>query len=159
VDSARRVVQGVAVVRRRGAWYLKAMLNEGAHEPAQVFLDPRGIFRIIHPPGARVELDDVLWIRARHQQAAGSRKIPVLVDARQVRAMSLAARRAAAGVEIARITSRCVVLVGGPVSALIGNFFMQVARPAYPTRLFTDVEAAEAWLLESAQTTVTSAQA
>lgn len=135
------------------------MLNEGGHERAQVFLDPRGILRIVHPPGARVELDDVLWIRARHQQLAGSRKIPVLVDTRQMRAMSLAARRAAAGIEIARITSRCVLLVDGPVSALIGNFFMRVARPGYPTRLFTDVEAAEAWLLEPAQTTVASAQA
>jgi len=135
------------------------MLNEGVRERAQVFLDPRGIFRIIHPPGARVELEDVLWIRARHQQAAGSRKIPVLVDARSIRAMSLTARRAAAGAEIARVTSRCVILVGGPVSALIGNFFMKVARPPYPTRLFTDVEAAEAWLLEPTQTTATTAQA
>ena len=147
------------MVRQRGAWYLLLMPNEGGHERAQVFLDPRGIFRIIHPPGAHVELEDVLWIRARHQQVAGSRKIPVLVDTRHMRAMSLTARRAAAAPETARVTSRCGLLVGGPVSALIGNFFMKVARPAYPTRLFTDVEAAEAWLLEPTQTTATSAQA
>jgi len=147
------------VVLLEGAWYLEAMLGEGVHERAQVFLDPRGIFRISYSPGSRIELDDVKWIRARHQQAAGARKIPVLVDARNVRSMSLAARRAAAGPEIARITSRLVVLVGGPVSAVIGNFFMRVARPPYPVRLLTEVEAAEAWLLESSPTSSASAQA
>lgn len=142
-----------------GAWYLQPMLGEGVHEHAQVFLDPRGIFRVSYSHGSRIELDDVLWIRARHQQVAGPRKIPVLVDARNVRSMSLTARRAAAGPEIARITSRLVVIVGGPVSAVIGNFFTRVARPSYPTRLFTEVDAAEAWLLESSPTSSASAPA
>lgn len=137
---------------------LREGVHDGAYERAQVFLDPRGIFRIIHPRGSRIDLDDVLWIRTRHQQIAGSKKLPVLVDARNVRSMSLTARRAAAGPDIARITSRMVVLVGGPVSAVIGNFFMRVARPPYPTRLFTDLEAAEAWLLEPSPTAA-SAQA
>ena len=139
------------------------MLREGVHEdmrePAQVFLDGRGILRIIHPRGSQIELDDVLWIRMRHLELAGMKKIPVLVDARDARAMSLAARRAAAGPDIARNTSHLAVLVGGPVSAVIGNFFMRVARPPYPARLFTDLEAAEAWLLEPSATTATSAQA
>ncbi|HEY6726765.1 MAG TPA: hypothetical protein VI197_22180 [Polyangiaceae bacterium] len=135
------------------------MLREGGHERAQVFLDACGIFRVNYPHGSRIELDDVLWIRARHQQAAGVRKIPVLVDARSVRSMSLTARRAAAGPEIARITSRLVVPVDGPISAVIGNFFMRVAKPPYPTRLFTEVDAAEAWLLESHPTSTASAQA
>jgi hypothetical protein len=135
------------------------MLREGVHECAQVFLDSRGIFWVIYAHGCRIELDDVLRIRTRHQQIAGARKIPVLVDARHVRSMSLAARRAAAGPDIALVTSRMVVLVGGPVSALIGNFFMRVERPPYPTRLFAEVEAAQAWLLESSVTTSASAHA
>lgn len=135
-----------------GPWYLLFMLREGVHdgvlEPAQVRLDARGIFRIVYQYGRRIELDDVLWIRTRHQHAAGAARIPVLVDVRNIRAMSLTARRAAAGAEIARITSRMAVLVEGPVSAVIGNFFIRVTRPPYPVRLFTNVEAAEAWLLE-----------
>lgn len=139
------------------------MLREGVHEDVrervQVFLDGRGILRIIHLRGSQLELDDVLWIRTRHLELAGTRKIPVLVDARNIRSMSLAARRAAAGPDIARITSRLAALVGGPVSAVIGNFFMRVARPPYPARLFTDLEPAEAWLLEPSATTATSAHA
>jgi hypothetical protein len=121
-----------------------------ADDIATVVLDQRGILRVTYVREARVELEDILKIRALHEKLAGGRRIPVLVDARRVRSMSLKARRAAAGPEVARITSRSVVLVGGPVSAVIGNFFLRVARPKYPTRLFTDIDAAERWLLEPA---------
>ena len=41
---------------------------------------------------------------------------------------------------------RCAVLVGHPVSRVLGNFFLGISRPAYPTRLFTDPAAAIGWL-------------
>jgi len=115
---------------------------------AEVFLDAHGILRVVHPRGIRVAVDEARRIRDAHEKACGGSKVPVLVDARGVASVTLEARRMGAGPEVARLTSRLAILVGGPVSALLGNFFQQVTRPIYPTRMFTEVESAEAWLLD-----------
>ena len=128
------------------------MLREGSHPVAQVFLDRKGIVRVVHPEGAAVALEEVLRIQKAHESLAGFGPVPVLVDARGVRSMTLAARRAAAGPEVARVTSRLGILVDGPFSALVGNFFVKVSRPSYPSRVFTDTAAAERWLLDSSAT-------
>jgi hypothetical protein len=44
------------------------------------------------------------------------------------------------------------VLVGDPLSRMLGNFFLRVSRPAYPTRIFTDEAAARRWLAEEPTT-------
>ena len=38
------------------------------------------------------------------------------------------------------------ILVSSPVSRAVANFFISLARPRFPTRLFTDDDAALAWL-------------
>jgi hypothetical protein len=58
------------------------------------------------------------------------------------------AREVGAGPEVMAITSHMAVLVGNPMSRIIGNFFLRVTRPAYPTRLFTDEASARRWLRE-----------
>lgn len=70
----------------------------------------------------------------------------VLVDSRPVRSMTRAAQRLTTEHAIARRTAAVAILVDGPVSRMLGNFFLSVGRPAYPTRLFADEAGARAWL-------------
>jgi len=114
---------------------------------AQVSLDTRGILRIVHPSGSRIAGDDFGELVALHEKLAGSKPVPVLVDARGVRFMTRLARQTGASEQVGRLTSRMALLIGGPVSTMIGNFFLRVSKPAFEARLFTEMEAAERWLL------------
>jgi len=121
--------------------------GEGDNVEAEVFLDARGILRVSYSQGVRVGIRNVRSIIERHKQLAAGRKVPVLVDSRHTLSMSLEARRAARAEEVVRVTSRMAIIVDGPISVVIGHFFLRVAPPRYPTRLFTDPAEAEAWLL------------
>ncbi len=41
---------------------------------------------------------------------------------------------------------KALLLIGSPVSRVIGNFFMGLNKPIYPTKLFTDPQKAIRWL-------------
>jgi hypothetical protein len=81
-----------------------------------------------------------------HVAVAAGRKLPTLVDARGIAATDRGTRQLAAGPALEAVTLRMAVVVGDPLSRTLGNFFLRVARPAYPTRLFTDEVAARRWL-------------
>ena len=45
-----------------------------------------------------------------------------------------------------RVSAAVALLIGSPMSRVIGNFYLGFNRPQTPTRLFTDTDEAEAWL-------------
>ncbi len=54
-------------------------------------------------------------------------------------------------VEVARrddVVSAVAVIVGTPLSRMMGNLFIHVSRPRMPLRLFEDEASALAWLQE-----------
>lgn len=105
-----------------------------------------GIVRIVNPPGERLGVDEINRYVAEQRRLGGGRKVPVLIDGRGVVSMTKEARQIGAGPDYAAITARMAIVVGGPVSAIIGTFFFRVARPSFPVRLFSDLDAALAWL-------------
>ena len=44
------------------------------------------------------------------------------------------------------VVSRVALLIDSPLSRLIGNFFIGINRAPFPTKLFTRLNEAEAWL-------------
>jgi len=117
---------------------------------ARVTLDAKGIFVVTHAPQSVLDVELARKILDAHARLAAGRRTPVLVDARGVRRADREARVLVAGQEVAVNASRLALLVGGSVSAVIGNFFLRVSRPAYPTRVFSDLDEARAWLLAGA---------
>lgn len=115
---------------------------------ADLCLGEDGILAIVHRENARIDPASTRQVIALHVSLAAGRKTPVLVDVRNVRHMDRESRELASGPDVAAVTSRLAIVVGNPVSAVIGNFFLLVSRPNYPTRLFTDDAAARAWLLQ-----------
>ena len=105
-----------------------------------------GIVRTVMLAGAEETLVDAIAnVRAVGTLGAG-RRVPQLVDGRWMKSMPREVRAYYAGAEAERNVAAAAVLVGSPVSRTVANFVMQLARPRFPTRLFTDEAAALAWL-------------
>lgn len=56
------------------------------------------------------------------------------------------ARRYYASDAVAAVVSAQALVVRSPVSRMIGNFFLGLNKPVYPTRLFGDARSAAGWL-------------
>lgn len=115
---------------------------------AKVTADPDGTVVIRFALGIRLDGQNTVAVIRAHIAAAAGKKQPAFVDARGVRSTTREARELAVCDEVVAITSRMAVLVDNPVSRVLGNFFMVVTSPRYPTKLFSDEAAARAWLRE-----------
>jgi len=105
-----------------------------------------GIVRARFHDGAEVTADDARENLAVTRRLTGGRRRPVLVDLRPVRSQSAEARALFAGPDATAVSSAVALVVGNPVSRVVGNFYLGFNRPQTPTRLFTSVEDAETWL-------------
>lgn len=97
-------------------------------------------------PGAEVSLEDAKENIAATGRLVGDQARPALIDLRALRAQSAEARSYLAGPEATRVSCVVALVIGSPLSTMIGNFYLGFNRPEVPTRLFTDEAAAERWL-------------
>jgi hypothetical protein len=82
------------------------------------------------------------------EQLAKDKRCTLLVDLRQIRSQSREAREYYTRPENAKALLAVAVLVGSPMSRVIGNFFIGFSKPGVPTRLFAAEDDAIAWLRE-----------
>jgi len=118
---------------------------------AEVFAEPDGTVVLRFVPGARLTAERTAEVVHAHVAAAAGQKRPTLADVRGLSATDRGSRELAAGPEIVAVVLRMALLVGNPVSRVLGNFFLRVTGPAYPTRIFSDEAAARRWLREPAE--------
>jgi len=113
---------------------------------ANLHIDADGVVHNVLT-GAAVDLPDVHgWERA-YATLSGGPPAPVVVDIRAFTAVTASARKYAASAEHGAAIEAVALIVGSPVSRVIGNFWLGIDRPPYPARLFTDPEAAQRWLV------------
>jgi hypothetical protein len=96
--------------------------------------------------GAEVTLDDARTNVALCLQRNAGRRRPLLVDLRGVKSQTAEARAYLAGREGSQVSQAVGLLIGSPVSRVLGNFYLGLNKPSVPTRLFTSEEEAQAWL-------------
>lgn len=74
--------------------------------------------------------------------------LPVLVDIRcqEGKNANKQTRDYLASPEVANITKAAAVLIGNPITKMIGNIFIKFNKPSFPTQLFTDETKALNWL-------------
>lgn len=111
-------------------------------------------FRVYRPNDAYIRIDwdegaEAILLDA--QEALGAfvaladgGQTPILVDMRGLRSIERAGRKAFAD---SPVPSRTALCVASAVSRAIANFFIGVSRPDVPTRVFTSLDDAHAWLL------------
>jgi hypothetical protein len=78
------------------------------------------------------------------QMASGPK--PTMVLMQDMARVDREARACFASEEYMRLCSQTALVVGSPVSRVIGNFFVGLNRPKYPCKIFDDAELAVTWL-------------
>ena len=115
-------------------------------EVAKVWLGEDGIIRIVNLPGVEVTLENITEINRHLKKLSKGKKVPVFNDIRGVKSITREARLFASGEKSAQVSSAAALLIGSPLSKVIGNFFMGINKPPYPTKLFTSEKKALEWL-------------
>jgi len=115
-------------------------------EFATVRLRENGILEIIVKRNAEVGVADAQATHAAMRKLCDGPAL-VLADIRGLRRSGVATERYVAGPETTDVARRLALLIESPVSRMLGNLKMGLAKPPFPTRLFTNEDAAVAWLL------------
>lgn len=72
----------------------------------------------------------------------------LVVDSTKIKGMSREARIIYSGPEAAAVCHAIAIIIGSPVSRVIGNFFMGINKHPFPSKLFTNEQEAVNWLTE-----------
>ena len=119
-----------------------------APRSADAFLEPDGTIVLRFHPGSRLVAELAEEVVRAHVELARGQRRPVLADVRGLVSADRGSRQLAASPEVAAATARLAIVVGNPVTRTLGNFFIRVTTPSYPTRLFADERLAREWLRE-----------
>jgi hypothetical protein len=115
-------------------------------EGAEVWFGEDGIIRVVSIPGVEVTLKSVIEVSRHVKKFSMGKKVPVFVDIRGLKSMTREARLFVSGEDAAQAHSAAALLIGSPLSKVIGNFFLGINKPPYPTKLFNSQEKALEWL-------------
>ena len=116
------------------------------HPKFRMWLRPDGIVQVVWVPRTTALLEDATATLEAMAQLTGGRRSPLLMDLHDVSPQDRSVR-----MEFARrgdLVSAVALIVDTPLSRVLGNFFLSVNKPLFPTRLFDNEASALAWLLE-----------
>jgi len=119
-----------------------------AHAKFHMRLSPDGLVHLVWGEGVVMVVGDAVAAIEAMTRLTGGLQHPLLVDVHALGPTDRAAR-----MEFTRrgdLVSAIAIVVGTPLSRLMGNFFLSVSKPTAPTRLFDDEASALAWLKDSA---------
>jgi hypothetical protein len=122
------------------------MPAEFAHKNARFWLDEEGFLCGEGFEGAEHTLD-LAMVEYANITATGKRYFH-LMDISKIRSMSRDALAHYAGPKGLEMFFAMALVVGSPLSRVLGNFFLGLKKPLLPTRLFSNLEDARAWLRE-----------
>ena len=119
---------------------------EISHPKFRIRLRPDGIVQIVWGRGLGMGLEDAVEVLDAITKLTGGMQCPMLVDVHDAGQQDRPARVAFA--RRSDVVSAVALLIGSPLSRMMGNFYLNVSHPKAPTRLFDDESSAIAWLQE-----------
>lgn len=105
-----------------------------------------GIVHFVCADGAQLDETNTRELFSVYREVGGEGRLLVLSDIRGLRSSTPGSRALATTPEATSLHAAAAVIVGGALTRMMGNLFIGMNRPAYPTRLFTDLDSAVAWL-------------
>lgn len=95
------------------------------------------------------ELKDVVkHYEIVHQHVGEHLPLPILMDIRKMKSLSKEIRAYSATDEfVLSQVKYAAMIVNSGIPRVVGNFFLKLNKPPFPTRLFTDFDKAKQWLL------------
>ncbi len=113
---------------------------------AKVWLGDDGIIRAIALPDLKVTLEIIKEVNAHIKKLYKGKKVPVFADIRGVKSITREARLLPSSEDSVNVCSAAALLIGSPLSKVIGNLFIGLNKPPYPTKLFKKEDEAVEWL-------------
>jgi hypothetical protein len=116
------------------------------HPKFRMWLRPDGIVQVVWVPGESVDFDGTVAAMEAMSALTGGLPCPVLADVCDMGPQDRRSR-----LEFVRrgdLMTAVAIIVGTPLSRIMGNIFIAANKPVAPTKLFADESAAAAWLTE-----------
>ena len=120
--------------------------NEVRTSTSLTRLDADGIVHMTILPGIHETLADAQQTFRAGAVLRAGRRMPVLIDLRAGKSQDRDARHYYSSPEVTQGTRAAALLVASRLSMVMARFFITVAKPSIPTRIFTDEAEALAWL-------------
>lgn len=113
---------------------------------AKTWLGEDGIIRQIIFSSTHHTLADAKENVATTMKLGKDKKHPMFYDARKLKSIERDARIYYAREEANKATCAAAIIVGLPISSVIGNLFIGLNKPLYPAKLFSSEDEALKWL-------------
>ena len=113
---------------------------------SSLWLGDDGIVRAWQKPKTDSSLKDIIDFITAFERLAGGKPRPLLVDIGGIRSITKEARKFVTGDDPVKMILAAAIIVGSPLSRLIGNFFLGLNRPKVAVKLFDSEEKAIEWL-------------
>ena len=114
---------------------------------SRIWLGEDGIVRHV------LILDNAVLTRADHEEnvvaiarVSGGTKRPQLINIHKVKWADRESRQYGASEAVAEVVAALAILISSPVGTMIGNFWLKISKPSYPSKLFTSEAQAIDWL-------------
>ncbi|MBL4862144.1 MAG: hypothetical protein JKY09_03890 [Crocinitomicaceae bacterium] len=104
------------------------------------------IVYIKNKPGIYIELETHKEAFETIKQVCDGQCCGLVVDLVGIHGITKASRDYSGSKEHLDYVSGAALLISNPVTKILGNFFMGLNKPNFPTQLFTDIDQAEKWL-------------
>ncbi|MFN8116445.1 MAG: hypothetical protein U0W65_10045 [Bacteroidia bacterium] len=105
-----------------------------------------GIARTSVKPNIDIVLEHAVENSAVVTSFFKEKKFPILIDARNIKSMSYEARHHFSAHGRETKTNAFGIIIGSPISRVLGNFYLGINKPAVPTKLFDNEHDATEWL-------------
>jgi len=112
----------------------------------KVWLREDGILHAVMQPLAIMDLDVSQELVETYGKLSGHKGNLVLADLSNIKSTTKAAREYAASPASVAMIKAIALIIRSPTSQVIGNIFLRINQPAYPSRMFTSETEAIAWL-------------
>jgi hypothetical protein len=110
------------------------------------FNPEEGFLRVTSKLVNEIALTDAKYDVEEAAKLTKEKKVPVLVDSRQVAIHTKEVLDYYASAEVANKITAMAILVSSLATRMVGNFFIKTCKPQFPAKLFTDRKAAIIWL-------------
>ena len=115
-------------------------------QTAESVLGKDGIVRVRMLPGTKEDLASAKATIAALSELCDGGKRAVIVDMAGTLSATQDARRYYSSEHATDCMTACAMLVGSPLSKVLGSFFLGLNKPRHPMRLFTSEPEAVSWL-------------
>lgn len=112
----------------------------------QIWLDQEGILWVRLLPGAILTLVEAEKNTAIMHQLAGGKKRPIFTDMRQIGGITREARQFSASDAVQQVSRALAMHVNSPFTKSLGNLWLGINKPPFPSKMFISEIAAIAWM-------------